>query len=226
MSEPAAAAASPRRLRLGARVLRTQQLTVFVVLALLAATSARADGARPVRSLMEFRQRNIVLQQFDLSCGAAALATILRYQHGESVTERNVAIGLISRDIYVEDPDVIRVRGGFSLLDMNRYTERLGYFGRALGNVTYDDLLDLVPAIVPIRLHGYNHFVVFRGAFRDTVVLGDPAFGNRTMSRHRFIEAWIEYADIGHVGFVVERKDGLIPPSRLEPITSDFLMLH
>ena len=28
------------------------------------------------------------MQEFDLSCGAAALATILRYQHGDAVTER------------------------------------------------------------------------------------------------------------------------------------------
>ena len=203
-----------------------RHFTAFVAFASLAATSALADGARHVRSLLELRQRNIVLQQFDLSCGAAALATILRYQHGESLTERDVAIGLISRDIYIEDPDVIRARGGFSLLDMNRYTERLGYDGGALGSVTYDDLLDLAPAIVPVRLHGYNHFVVFRGAFEDNVVLADPAFGNRTMSRHRFIESWIEYADIGHVGFIVERKDGLIPPNRLEPKPSDFVTLH
>lgn len=203
-----------------------RQFTALVAFASLAATPALADGARPVRSLLELRQRNIVLQQFDLSCGAAALATILRYQHGESLTERDVAIGLISRDIYIEDPDVIRLRGGFSLLDMNRYTERLGYDGRALGSVTYDDLLDLAPVIVPVRLHGYNHFVVFRGAFGDNVMLGDPAFGNRTMSRHRFIESWIEYADIGYVGFIVERKDGLIPPNRLEPKPSDFVTLH
>ncbi len=197
-------------------------LTTFVS---LVAITALADSTVPVRSLLESRQRNIVLQQFDLSCGAAALATILRYQHGESLTERDVAIGLISRDIYIADPDVLRIRRGFSLLDMNRYTESLGYDGEALGRVAYDDLLELAPAIVPVRLHGYNHFVVFRGALDNTVLLGDPAFGNRTMSRNRFTEAWLEYADIGHVAFTVRRRDGLIPPNLLTARAKDFLLL-
>jgi hypothetical protein len=178
-----------------------------------------------VRSVLESRQRNIVLQQFDLSCGAAALATLLRFQHGESLSERDVALGLISRDIYIADPSVLRARQGFSLLDMHRYTESLGYDGQALGGVAYDDLIALAPAIVPVRLHGYNHFVVFRGVLEETVLLADPAFGNRTMSQHRFMQAWIEYADIGHVAFAVRRRDGLIPPNRLMPRAEEFPLL-
>ena len=201
---------------------------VFVVLATsraLASLPALADESFPVRSLLESRQQHLVLQQFDLSCGAAALATILRYQHGETVTERDVAIGLISRDVYVADPDVIRIRQGFSLLDLNRYAEGLGYDGQALGSVTFEDLVELAPAIIPVRLNGYNHFVVFRGELEETVLLGDPAFGNRTMSRRRFEEAWIEYANIGQVAFAVARRDGLIPPNLLDIRAVDFPLL-
>jgi len=201
------------------------KVTALTIIASLGAISALADSAIPVRSMLESRQRNIVLQHFDLSCGAAALTTILRYQHGESLTERDVAIGLISRDIYISDPDILRTRRGFSLLDMYRYTTSLGYDGEALGRVAYDDLVGLAPAIVPVRLNGYNHFVVFRGALGKTVLLGDPAFGNRTMSRHRFTEAWIEYADIGHVAFTVRRRDGLIPPNLLTVRAEDFPLL-
>jgi len=201
------------------------ELTALTTLLLLISTSALAERPVPVLSMLESRQRNVVLQQFDLSCGAAALATILRYQHGDSLTERDVAIGLISRDIYIADPEVLRIRRGFSLLDMNRYTDSLGYDGEALGRVTYDDLIDLAPAIVPVRLNGYNHFVVFRGAFSNTVLLGDPAFGNRTMSRRRFTESWIEYADVGHVAFIVRRRDGLIPPNLLAVRAEDFSLL-
>jgi len=186
------------------------------------AGSARAGDVPAVGSMLELRQRNIVLQQFDLSCGAAALATILRYQHGEFVSERDVAIGLISRDIYVANPAILRARNGFSLLDMHRYTESRGYEAQALGSVTWDDLLTLAPAIVPLRLFGYNHFVVFRGALQGAVLLADPAFGNRTMTQQRFMRAWIEYADFGHVAFAVRRRDGLIPPNRLAVTSGDF----
>ena len=118
---------------------------------------------RPCARCSKRRQQNIILQQFDLSCGAAALATILQFQHGEALTERDVAIGLVSRDVYIANPEIIRLRQGFSMLDMDRYVERLGYAGEAFGSVTYKDLLSLAPAIVPVRMHGYNHFVVFGG---------------------------------------------------------------
>ena len=83
-----------------------------------------------------------------------------------------------------------------------------------------------VPLIIPINTYGYQHFVVFRGTLGNRVLLADPAFGNRTMLRSAFEDAWIDFGDVGHVGFVVERTDGLIPPNRLEPKPSDFVSLH
>ena len=46
------------------------------------------------------------------------------------------------------------------------------------------------------------------------------------MLRSDFEDAWLAFADIGHVGFVVKRRDGLIPPNRLEPKPGDFVTLH
>jgi predicted double-glycine peptidase len=198
----------------------------FLAVSLLAVSATAIASPAQVRSLLERRQHNVVLQQYDLSCGAAALATILRYQHGERLTERDVAIGLVSRDVYLENPAVLRQRSGFSFLDMNRYTDQLGLDGQAFGSVGYEDLLALAPAIVPLRLHGYNHFVVFRGAVDGNVVLADPAYGNRTMTEERFVRSWIEYADLGHVAFVVRRRDGLIPPNRLEPTGAELSLIH
>lgn len=174
-----------------------------------------AGSANHVESLYERRTAQVVLQQSDLSCGAAALATILRYQHGETVTEREVALGLVSRKEYLARPDLVRFRGGFSLLDLKRYTDRLGYRGAAYGGMDMSDLAESVPIIVPISANGYNHFVVVRGIVGDTVILADPAYGNRTMPVQRFRKAWIKYAEIGKVGFIVKRRDGLIPPNRM-----------
>lgn len=203
-----------------------RSLIGVAVIALLIPNLGLAQAAPPVRSMLEARQQNIILQQFDLSCGAAALATILQFQHGEALTERDVAIGLVSRDVYIANPEIIRLRQGFSMLDMDRYVERLGYAGEAFGSVTYEDLLSLAPAIVPVRMHGYNHFVVFRGAFGPNILLGDPAFGNRTISRQRFHASWIDYAELGRVAFVVRRRDGLIPPNRLSVTAADFPLLN
>jgi predicted double-glycine peptidase len=56
---------------------------------------ASAEGSRPVRSLLEMRRKNVVIQKWDLSCGAAALDILLRYKHGHPVTDSEVTRGLI-----------------------------------------------------------------------------------------------------------------------------------
>jgi len=180
----------------------------------------------PVRSLTEKRHQNVVRQRWELSCAAAALATILRYQYGMAVTERSVALGLINREEYIANPDLVRLRNGFSLLDLKRYVDELGYEGVGLGQLKFVDLLDRAPIIVPISVRGYPHFVVFRGATSREVLLADPAFGNVTMSIDKFENAWIDYRELGRVGFVVTKSGTLAPPGRLRARASDFVVLR
>jgi predicted double-glycine peptidase len=185
-----------------------------------------ADGRGPVKSLLEMRRDRVVVQEWDLSCGAAALATLLNYQHGDPVSEREIAKGLIRREEYVENPVLVRLRHGFSLLDLKRYVEDRGYRGIGYGQLTLEDLMEQAPVMVPINTHGYNHFVVFRGALGSRVLLADPAFGNRTMLAAKFQKAWLDYPKFGRVGFVVARADDAEPPNQLAPVPSDFVFLR
>jgi predicted double-glycine peptidase len=61
------------------------------------------------------------------------------------------------------DPLRVKVRGGFSLLDLKRYADAHGLEGVGYMNLPLDDLIDLAPAIVPVEVRGYPHFVVVRG---------------------------------------------------------------
>jgi uncharacterized protein len=204
-------------------MLRNITLGIYALVWLTASQFAPATTIRtPVVSLQEMRIRNVVLQQWELSCAAAALATVLRYQYGVPVTERSVALGLINRQEYFANPDLVRHRQGFSLLDMKRYTSRLGYQGIGLGRMSFMDLMQRAPVIVPINASGYPHFVVFRGATANSVLLADPAFGNVTLSRSKFVQSWINYRDIGHVGFIVTRHGKAAGPGRLRPEISEF----
>ena len=76
---------------------------------------------------------------------------------------------------------------------------------------------------MPVRLRGYDHFVVFRGMRGDRVLLADPAWGNRTMRVGRFEAAWLDSPEFGRVAFVVERRDGAEPPNRLAPRPGEFV---
>jgi predicted double-glycine peptidase len=190
-------------------------------------TVAIADNSSaPVSSILEQRQQNVVLQQWELSCAAAALATILRYQYGIPVTERSVALGLINREEYIANPELVRIRQGFSLLDMKRFVDGLGYEGIGLGQMTMLDLFERAPVIVPVDLQGFPHFVIFRGGTSGAVLLSDPAFGNITMSKTKFLKSWINYKDIGQVGFIVTRSGAVTPPGKLLPRALDFVIFR
>jgi uncharacterized protein len=181
----------------------------------------------PVRSLLEMRHDHVVIQSWDLSCGAAALATLLRYEFGEPITEKEIARGLMGRGEYVSHPELVQIREGFSLLDLKRYVQTRGYKGLGLGKLELSDLIERAPVMVPVDALGYNHFVIFRGIKGNRVMLADPAWGNRTMTIDKFQRMWLDYGEkIGHVGFVVERADGREPPSRMQPQLAEFVMLQ
>jgi uncharacterized protein len=210
------------------RSVRNGAAVIACCLALAATlpSPSMAEGRGPVKSLLEMRQDRVVVQQWDLSCGAAALATLLNYQHGDPVSEREIAKGLIQREEYLAEPLLVRARHGFSLLDLKRYVEERGYRGIGYGQLTFEDLIEQAPILVPVSFNGYNHFVVFRGARGNRVLLADPAFGNRTMLTPKFENAWLDYPKFGHVGFVVARADDAPPPNQLAPVPSDFVFLR
>jgi predicted double-glycine peptidase len=204
------------------------KIASFVLMAtcLSFGTPTYASGeAPPVKSILERRHENVVLQNYELSCAAAALATILRYQYGFPATEHSVSLGLINRQEYLANPSLVRLRQGFSFLDMKRFVDKLGFEGVGLGQLAFSDLLEHAPMIVPVNILGYPHFVVFRGATESRVLLADPAFGNLTMTVDKFISGWIKYRDIGRVGFVVKKDGNLASPGRLLATPSEFVFL-
>lgn len=186
---------------------------LFLILLHAVAGTASAQGREPVRSLLEIRQANVVIQQWDVSCGAAALATLLTYHQGDPVSEREVAQAMLGKT----DPLRVKVRRGFSLLDLKRYAQARGFQAEGYSGMSLADLEKLGPAIVQVILDRYPHFVVFRGRSGDRVLIADPAFGNRSVEVEVFEKAWQK------VAFAVDRPGGEKPPSRLGPRLQDEL---
>jgi predicted double-glycine peptidase len=162
--------------------------------------------AKPVRSLLQLRDDRLVRQQWDLSCGAAVVATLLTYQLGAPVTERQAALGMLRAG----DARFVRARLGFSLLDLKRYAASRGFEASGYGDMTLDDLVAMAPVVAPTRVFGFGHFVIVRGRLGDRLLIGDPAFGNRTMTVDAFLEAWPS-----RIGFVIHPPGQPHPPNRM-----------
>ena len=91
---------SRTRCKSGAALTRLKMATrslasVCLAASLLSTLPSSAGASEPVKSLYELRTDAVIVQKFDLSCGAAALATLLNFQFGDHVTEKEVTAGLI-----------------------------------------------------------------------------------------------------------------------------------
>ncbi|WP_202410361.1 C39 family peptidase [Pseudomaricurvus sp. HS19] len=140
----------------------------------------------PVESYKERRFRDVIKQQYDFSCGSAALATLLTYHYQFRVNEQEVFEGMLEH----ADAEKVR-REGFSMLDMKRYLQARGYKADGF-RLTLDQLNGTVkvPAVTIINTNGYNHFVVVRGVREDRVLVADPAVGARVFTREEFEAGW------------------------------------
>lgn len=139
----------------------------------------------PATSIREARFRATIRQQFDFSCGSAALATLLTHHYGFPVGEDRVF------DAMYRTGDQAKIRiEGFSLLDMKRYLEAHGFDADGFQE-PIDKLAEVgIPAIVLINEAGYNHFVVVKGLRDGRVLIGDPAGGTRAMTKAAFHAVW------------------------------------
>jgi len=200
---------------------------------ILAATIAGSSGSAPagstffpmggtefavsVNSLKERKFEGVIQQQYDFSCGSAALATLLTYFYERPVSERDVFLRMYD----VGDREQIK-KVGFSLLDMKTYLESIGL--RSDG-FRVDDLKILkdagVPVIALINVRDYKHFVVIMGISETGVLIGDPAAGRVLKSHRDFLTSWDNVAFVIREEGATARKyfnqrdywDGLTAPS-------------
>lgn len=139
----------------------------------------------PITSLKEARLQTVIRQQYDFSCGSAAVATLLTYHYERPVAEAD-AFEFMFR---TGDQDKIR-QEGFSMLDMKRFLDSQGLRSDGF-RISLERLADLgVPGIALINTRGYRHFVVVRGMRQNKVLLADPVAGSVAIERAEFERIW------------------------------------
>lgn len=146
---------------------------------------ANARFTVPLTTMSALRFAQTLRQQYDFSCGSAALATLLTYHYGHPVSEQQVFAEMYLRG----DQRRIRARG-FSLLDMRRFLAVHGFQADGF-ELPLERLLESgLPALVLIAEKDYHHFVIIKGIRDGRVLLGDPSRGTRALPLHEFVSLW------------------------------------
>lgn len=152
-----------------------------------------------VTNYTEMRFSSVYKQQFDFSCGSAALASLLTFHYDDEVNEQSVFVDMFEHG----DQEKIK-KLGFSLLDMKNYLERRGYRSNGF-KMKLDQLHEASsPAITIIDADGYLHFVIIKGLTEQRVLVGDPAIGVNIVSRDKFEEMWAD-----RILFLVHAENGV-----------------
>jgi uncharacterized protein len=151
----------------------------------LAVGSPVGDLALPVGSVIERRFSGVVRQQYDFSCGSAALATLLRYHYGFDVGEEEAFRGMWAKGNQAQIRKI-----GFSLFEMKEWLKSRAIDADAF-EVSLDDIAEArIPGIALITVKNYRHFVVVKDVRATEVLLADPSLGLTTMPRVDFQQAW------------------------------------
>lgn len=178
------------------RLLRGAMSTLSLAGAALAASPAasevrfsrEADGADYAVKVMTWWDipfRSVVRQQYDFSCGSAAVATLLSYHYGRKTTEQEPFKWMWDNG----NQEVIR-KVGFSMAEMRRYLGSIDL--RAEGyRLTLDQLRRLDrPSIALIDYKGFKHFVVVKGARGNRILVGDSVLGLTEYDINDFGKMW------------------------------------
>jgi predicted double-glycine peptidase len=175
----------------GATPGRATPAASIVQIGALENAAVRVHTIKELKALRAFKRT--LHQQYDFSCGSAAVATLLTFQYGRPTDETAVFTAMFAAG----DQAQIRSKG-FSLLDMKRFLDASGYQADGV-RASLDTLAKVgVPGIALISDHGYRHFIVVKGLNEDRVLIGDPALGARILTRREF-----ERARVGDLFFVI-----------------------
>ena len=160
------------------------------------------------RSWRELKNERVVMQRLDYSCGAAALATIMRFYFEDKVTEAELLEQMLKPLDKKELED--REKRGFSMNDLFEAAKRRGYQATVY-NLGLEKLKKLeAPVVIRLIKDDYKHFVVYRGYIEDRIFLADPLRGNTSVKAEDLARQWNGVALImGKTGFGLPKEHGL-----------------
>ncbi|MEP6390550.1 MAG: cysteine peptidase family C39 domain-containing protein [Halioglobus sp.] len=156
-------------------------------------SSSRTDTpSRPMfTTWIERRDRGVVKQSLDYSCGIAALATLLQLSFDIEASESSLLELLASRAKEWELAADWKERG-VSLAILRKVANHYGVhaMGVVVSPAVFMKLQE--PAIAFIDYRGSPHFTVIKPPLTDgRIDLADPSWGNRILTRWQFMPMFL-----------------------------------
>ncbi|EAK0447515.1 cysteine peptidase family C39 domain-containing protein [Campylobacter upsaliensis] len=154
-----------------------------------------------VKSYQEIKNEKVIRQNYEESCGAASLATLINILDDSNLTELDLLKAMSGQQLYT---DMV------SFADLNDAVKKLGFQSKSykIDRKILESIIS-VPILVKIEDDPrFPHFVVIINHKGNYLQIFDPSYGEYISSKREFYSVWDRY-NKGGFALVVNPKKQL-----------------
>ena len=181
--------------------------------------------SKPIKSWLEFKNESVVKQQYDYSCGAGSLSTILTYFYDKNITEEAILNSVLKiKSINKDKKELENSTFDLSFADLQEIANLNDF--KAIGlAIELNSLYKLkAPVILYVKIRKDEHFTVFKSIDKNFVYLADPSLGNIKVKISKFKEMFFQRNDKKFKGKIL----AILPKKEIDKINmkNDFLKIE
>ena len=152
-----------------------------------------------VKSYQEIKNEKVVRQNYEESCGAASLATLINTLDDNNLTELDLLKTMSGQKLYT---DMV------SFADLNDAVKKLGYESKSY-KVDRKILENIISVPILVKIEDdphFPHFVVIINHKGNYLQILDPSYGEYISSKREFYSVWDRYNKGGFALIVNPKK--------------------
>lgn len=152
-----------------------------------------------VKSYQELKNERVVRQNYEESCGASSLATLINILDDKKLSELDLLKTMEGQELYT---DMV------SFADLSEMVKKLGYESRSykINKEVLDKLIN-IPILVKIEDDPrFPHFVVIINHKGSYLQVLDPSHGEYISSKSQFFSVWDRYNQGGFALIIAPKK--------------------
>ncbi|EAI7390585.1 peptidase C39 [Campylobacter upsaliensis] len=152
-----------------------------------------------VKSYQEIKNEKVIRQNYEESCGAASLATLINILDDSNLTELDLLKAMSGQQLYT---DMV------SFADLNDAVKKLGFQSKSykIDRKILESIIS-VPILVKIEDDPrFPHFVVIINHKGNYLQIFDPSYGEYISSKREFYSVWDRYNKGGFALIINPKK--------------------
>ncbi|ECL3871772.1 peptidase C39 [Campylobacter vulpis] len=152
-----------------------------------------------VKSYQEIKNEKVIRQNYEESCGAASLATLINILDDSNLTESDLLKAMSGQQLYT---DMV------SFADLNDAVKKLGFQSKSykIDRKILESIIS-VPILVKIEDDPrFPHFVVIINHKGNYLQILDPSYGEYISSKREFYSVWDRYKKGGFALIINPKK--------------------